>query len=150
MPIKAVQLLAIIFTALALVPGGAHLIELPNKIGMPRDDYMIVQQIYRGWALSGFVLAAALAFTLALTIMSRGQTLPFVFAAAGFALLLATLAAFFIWVFPVNRATHDWTVATEDFRQLRAQWEYTHAANAIATFAALVATVAASLAWSGR
>ena len=36
-----------ILTALALVPAGAHLFELPNKIGLAQDQYFIVQSIYR-------------------------------------------------------------------------------------------------------
>jgi hypothetical protein len=33
MPLRIVQFLSIILTALALVAGGAHLFALPNKIG---------------------------------------------------------------------------------------------------------------------
>jgi hypothetical protein len=51
MKVRILQFTAIILTALALVPAGAHVLELPNKIGLDRDHYMIVQQIYRGWAL---------------------------------------------------------------------------------------------------
>jgi hypothetical protein len=29
--------------------------ELPNKIGSPADQYVLVQQIYRGWALFGIL-----------------------------------------------------------------------------------------------
>ena len=51
-------------TALALVPAGAHLFELPNKIGLDQEPYFIVQGIYRGWALFGIVLFGALAANL--------------------------------------------------------------------------------------
>ncbi|HEV8657074.1 MAG TPA: hypothetical protein VGS96_00470 [Thermoanaerobaculia bacterium] len=37
----------------------AHLFELPNKIGLSRDDYPTVQQIYRGWALAGILVLGA-------------------------------------------------------------------------------------------
>jgi hypothetical protein len=47
-------------TSLALVPGGAHLAALPNKMAMARTDYFIVQQIYAGWSLFGIVLFGAL------------------------------------------------------------------------------------------
>jgi hypothetical protein len=36
MTVRAIQFLAIIISALALVPSGAHLAALPNKIGMPQ------------------------------------------------------------------------------------------------------------------
>ena len=57
---RVVQFLAIAFTALALVPAGAHLFELPNQIGLPQDDYFVAEGIYRGWALFGVVLFGAL------------------------------------------------------------------------------------------
>ena len=44
---------AVVFVALALVPAGAHLSELANKVTLPPDQYLVVQQIYRGWALFG-------------------------------------------------------------------------------------------------
>jgi hypothetical protein len=34
----AVQLLVVVLTALALVPAGAHLLELPDKIGLPQEQ----------------------------------------------------------------------------------------------------------------
>ena len=57
---KALQFLAIVLTALALVPGGAHFFSLPNKIHLTEGNYFIVQNIYRGWALFGIVLFGAL------------------------------------------------------------------------------------------
>jgi hypothetical protein len=35
-------------SALVLGPALAHLLELPNKIGLPREEYFIVQKAYRG------------------------------------------------------------------------------------------------------
>jgi hypothetical protein len=35
--------LALVLTALALVPAGAHLFALPNKIGLAQEQYFIVQ-----------------------------------------------------------------------------------------------------------
>jgi hypothetical protein len=68
------QFLAIVLIALALVPGGAHLLELPNKIGLSQEQYFTVQGIYLGWALpAGVVLIGALAASLVLTIMLRGR-----------------------------------------------------------------------------
>ena len=56
---KTVQLAAIVLTAIAMAAGWAHLLELPNKIGLSWDDYLTVQQIYRGWALLGVVVIGA-------------------------------------------------------------------------------------------
>jgi len=92
---RAVQFLAIVLTAVALVPAGAHLVELPNKIGLAQEPYFIVQNIYRGWALFGIVLIGALAANLALTIVLRRQRAASWLALASFLLVALTLAVFF-------------------------------------------------------
>jgi hypothetical protein len=69
--LKAVYFTSLLFTALSLAPGLAHLLELPNKIHLPAQEYLTVQQIYRGWALLGIALFLAFASNLALTVMTR-------------------------------------------------------------------------------
>jgi hypothetical protein len=139
--LKVVQFLAVMATALALVPAGAHLFALPNKIGLAAEQYIIVQGIYRGWALFGFVLIPAIIANLALAVMRRGRGLPFVLAVAAFLCIGATLAIFFIWTYPANQATDNWTTIPANWAVLRDHWEYAHATNAIVTFGALCALV---------
>jgi hypothetical protein len=139
MGLRVTQFLAIVLTALALVPAGAHLFELPNKIGLAEDAYFVVQNIYRGWALFGIVLFGALAANLALAIMVRRQRAPFRLAFAAFLLVAATLVIFFTWTYPANQATSNWTVVPANWQELRTQWEYAHATNAVLTFMALCA-----------
>jgi cytochrome bd-type quinol oxidase subunit 2 len=150
MALKTLQFAAIVLVALSLVPGGAHLIELPGKIGLDREQYFTVQQIYRGWALSAIPLLGALLATLALTILSRQQWLPFLFSAASFVFLLVTLVTFFTWIYPINQATDNWTAAPENWQALRTQWEYMHAINAVITLGALVSALLSALTWSSR
>src|SRR6266446_6115887 len=50
MALRLIQFLAIMLTALALVPRGTHLAALPNKMAMAQAAYFIAQQIYAGWA----------------------------------------------------------------------------------------------------
>jgi hypothetical protein len=139
MAIKLLQFLALILTALVLIPAGAHLFELPNKIGLAQDQYFVVQGIYRGWALFGVVLLPAVAVILALTIALWRRGTAFRSALVAFVCMAATLAIFFAWTYPANVATANWTVAPENWAALRRQWEYAHAANAVLTFVALCA-----------
>jgi hypothetical protein len=143
--LRAVQFLAVVLTALALVPGGAHLFELPNKIGLEQEPYFIVQSIYRGWALFGIVLFGALAANLALAILLRRRRASFWLALAAFVLIAATLAVFFTWTYPANQATANWTVVPAHWRELRLDWEYAHAANAVLTFLSLCAVTLSTL-----
>ena len=139
MGLRLTQFLAVVLTALALVPAGAHLAELPNKIGLDQEAYFIVQSIYAGWALFGIALFGALGANLALAIMVRRQRAPFWLALAAFLLVAATLVIFFIWTYPANQATSNWTVVPANWQQLRTTWEYAHATNAVLTFLALCA-----------
>jgi hypothetical protein len=148
MNIRPVQFFTIILTALALVPVGAHLLELPNKLPLDEPSYMVVQSIYRGWALLGVILIAATAANAGAAILVRRQTMPMGFAAAAAVLLAVTLVVFATWTFPANQVTNNWTIVTKSWQSLRFQWEYSHAANAILTFLALCSTTASSLCWS--
>jgi hypothetical protein len=144
--LKGLQFIVVVLLALALVPVGAHLLALPNKIDLPQQDYFIVQAIYLGWALpTGVVLVGAIVASLVLAIMLRGAGPRFWLALAGFVLIASTLVVFFIWTQPANAATINWTVVPENWQALRTQWEYSHATNAVLTFAALCAVLASTL-----
>ena len=145
MALRLVQFLTIMLTALALVPSGAHLAALPNKMAMAQAAYFVAQQIYAGWALFGIVLFGALLANLAHAIVLRKLGRSFGYALASFLLIAANLAIFFLWTLPTNQATNNWTIVPKNWNELRIQWEYSHAANAVVTFAALVCVVIAVL-----
>lgn len=145
MGLRICQFLAIVFTAIALVPGGAHVLSLLAKIELPEQPYFTVQQIYRGWAWLGVAIAAAILANLASALLVRGQTRPFCLSLAACLLIAATLAVFFVWTYPTNQVTGNWTNVPDNWEQLRSQWEYSHAANAVITFVALICSVLAAL-----
>ncbi|HNR14291.1 MAG TPA: DUF1772 domain-containing protein [Thermodesulfobacteriota bacterium] len=149
MRLKTVYALSLLFTALALAPALAHLLELPNKILLPREEYLTVQQIYRGWALLGVVVAGALISTLALTIAVRKKRKPFFFALIAFLCIVGTQVFFWTYTFPANQATHNWTMLPENWTELRRQWEYSHAASAVLNLIGLAAMIASVLSRDG-
>ena len=79
MRMTVVQLIAIITTALYLVPTGAHLFELPNKVALTPTEYLTVQKIYASWSLFGVVIGMALLATLARTLLARADRTSFAF-----------------------------------------------------------------------
>src|SRR5436190_13214874 len=93
MALRLIQFLAIILTALALVPSGAHLAALPNKMAMAQETYFIAQQIYAGWALFGIVLFGALAANLAHALLLLKLGRLFGCALASFLLIAVNLAS---------------------------------------------------------
>jgi hypothetical protein len=139
--IKSLQLVTILFVAVAMSAAWAHLLELPNKMALSREDYLVVQQIYGGWALLGIVVIGALILTTALALALRGRGRPFFFALAAAVCVALSLAIFFTFTFPANQATQNWTVLPAEWESLRRRWEYSHAAGAILYFAALASLV---------
>jgi hypothetical protein len=139
------QFLAIALTGLALIPSGAHFFELPGKIGLPQDQYFAVQHIYNGWALFGIPLFAALAVDLLLAITLYRQKVAFGLTVAAFLLIALSLVLFFIWVYPANQATQNWTQIPADWETLRAHWEWTHALNAVLMFLSFLLITLSSL-----
>jgi hypothetical protein len=142
---RVVAFLAVMLTALALVPGGAHLAEMPNKMALGEREYFIVQDIYRGWAWFGIALCGALAANLALALLLRRDGLAGALALAAAALVSASLVVFFVWTFPANQATANWTRVPASWQEMRRQWESSHAAGAALNLLALGAVTAASL-----
>lgn len=136
MVLKTIQFLAVTLTALALAPSGLHLLGLAN-IALQQDTYYVVEHGYRGRALLGAVLIAALIANAVLAVLVRNRPAPFWFAALGSVAVAATLANFFVWIYPANQLTATWV--PDSWESLRRQWEYGHGANTILTFIGLCA-----------
>jgi len=115
--VKTVYFISLLFAALALTPAFAHLLELPNKINLSRENYLTVQQNYRGWALTGFFVAGALLSTLVLTIIVRRQRKPFIFASIALLCIAGTQVVFWTHTNPANQATNNWTMLPENWAE---------------------------------
>jgi hypothetical protein len=142
---RVVRFLAIVLTGVALIPSGAHLLEMPNKMNLPADRYFVVQQIYAGWALWGVVQLAALGAVVALAVDARRDPRRFRLAVLGVAAILVFFAVIFTWTWPANQATLNWTRTHPDWEQLRRSWEVSHALNAVILLLGFGAVVSAAM-----
>jgi len=135
------RLATLALMAIILVPGGAHLFELPAKIGLERAAYFTVQGIYAGWALFGIPIIVAILANGSLAMVERRRNPAAArWAGAAAALVLVSLAVFLLWIFPANQETANWTRQPEGWEVLRRHWEWGHAANALIVFGAYLAT----------
>jgi hypothetical protein len=137
---------SIFFCGLALVPSAAHALELPNKIHLSRDEYLVAQKLYRGWQRVAPIVILALVFTAILVVSSRTRG-PWTEAAAiiAFLSIAATQGVFWAFTYPVNRATKNWTQPPPNWELLRRRWEYSHAASAVLNLLAFAAAILATL-----
>jgi hypothetical protein len=126
--------IVLLLAALVLATGMAHLLEMPHKMQLTQESYGAVQYIYTGWALLGIIQAGAVIATFLLYLRSQ-RSAPIL---AALICLVLTLVIFFIWTYPVNRITQNWSVLPVNWEALRRQWEYSHAANAVLELTAYI------------
>jgi hypothetical protein len=99
--------------------------------------------------LLGFVVFGALAFNLLLSVQLRHQRRPQSWAIFALLCIIATQIVFWLFTYPTNQATANWTIVPENWRELRAQWEYSHAAAALLNLVAMGSLVLSLLSWRG-
>jgi SNF family Na+-dependent transporter len=139
MSLKLAHLIALAFTALALATALAHLLALPNKIGLSAEDYLTVQRIYRGWALLSIFEVIALLGILVMAVKVGTGNESFHRILIALLCVTAALIVFFTATYPVNRQTSNWTMLPVNWQRLRLQWEYSHAIRAVLYGAAFFA-----------
>src|SRR5215813_1630352 len=138
------RFLSLLSTALLLGPALAHLPELPNRLKLLGADFLAVQQVYRGWAMLGFVVVALLS-TLFLTIMVRNRPKAFAFTLIALLCIVGTQIVIWRHAYPAKQPTLNWTLLPAIWQELRQQWEYSHAASAVLNLMALGALILSAL-----
>ena len=114
--ISIVQILMLICLGIILVPAGAHLFELPNKMALAPADYMITQRIYAGWAWFGLpiFLSMALLAIHAVHWFETTRSAMWLSLIAVVALIAVTQTIFWSFTQPMNELTQNWTVTPAD------------------------------------
>jgi hypothetical protein len=142
---KVALFFALMVTALALGPALAHLLELPNKIALPRDAYFTVQQIYAGWSLLGVVLLVQLVSLAAVIAFADSDRRLRICAIVALLCLVGAQVLFWVFTYPANAATANWKVQPDNWEALRLQWEYSHAGGALLQLVAMASLIIGAL-----
>jgi hypothetical protein len=138
--LRSFWLATLLLTALGLVMGGAHLLELPVRMHYEPYFYMqVTSTLYRYFALVGGplqVLALILSTVLTWRVRERSAYRSTLL---GTLCLALSLLLWFMFVQPVNAAWFQAlrsgpTDAVEAYAQLRNRWEYGHVAAFVAWF----------------
>ena len=75
----------------------------------------------------------------------RGHPTAFMPALVACLCIVGTQIVFWTFTFPVNRMTVNWTVLPDNWADLRARWEYSHAASAGLNAGAVIALIVSLL-----
>lgn len=156
--LKFVSLFLVVAT---VVPSVAHVLELPGKLRLTREQYFAVQPIYYpGFTIAGMAEPVSILVLIALVVMTPVGTVNFWLLIG--TTLLAALAHLLYWILtaPVNKV---WlrnetisnsaqrffdagaNIADADWTLLRDRWERSHVLRAIASVVAFGLLAAALL-----
>jgi hypothetical protein len=158
--LMALQVVTLLFVAIAMALTLAHALELPGKMRLSKDEYLTVQPIYYpGFTVGGAAEPLSLLLLIAL-MLATPQGLPLWLTAGAFATLAAAHAIYWLLTHPVNNfwlkdvelkglggtffavgsgrggTTGDWTA-------LRNRWEFSHVVRAVLALTSLVLLTAA-------
>ena len=136
---------ALLASALALGAGLAHAYELPNKLLLSREDYLVVQRIYSGWNRIAGIIGLQLVALLTAIYLHRDQRNVFWWTVLAFLGIALAQVVFWLYTFPANQATLDWTVTPANWQLLRDQWEFSHMGAALLQLMAFMALCSAVL-----
>ena len=125
------RFITILFAVITLCALIAHLLELPGKINLSKENYLVVQSIYQGWSWLGIFEIGAVLFTMTWTIVDNRKKKIFPLLLTALLCFMVSIAIFFIFTYPANKATLNWTQLPDDWQILQKNWEYSHAARAI-------------------
>jgi hypothetical protein len=81
----------------------------------------------------------ALVTTGIVAVLVRARPAEFYPTLAAALCIALSLVVFFLFTFPANQQTRNWTTLPHNWEKLRQQWEYSHAVGAILYFVALSA-----------
>ena len=124
----------------------AHAFELAHKIDLPREQYFVVQQIYRGWdKFAAVVLLLQIIALVSAAFLARRDRQLIVPILLAMLCIAASQVLFWTYTFPANRATSNWAVQPDNWETLRLHWEYSHLASAGLQFVAVTCLIIAAL-----
>jgi hypothetical protein len=125
------RFITIFFEVITLSALLTHLLELPGKINLSKENYQVVQGIYRGWSWLGIFEIGAIFLTLIWTLADSRKKRIFPFLLTALLCFIISITIFFIFTFPANNTTVNWTQLPGDWQLLQKNWEYSHAVRAV-------------------
>lgn len=100
---NVVGALAALLTAVAMAPALAHALEVPGKLRLARDEYLVVQRIYYpGFTIAGSIEFPSIIVTAIALALTETASPDFTLRAIGLVALVGMQAVYWLRVHPVN------------------------------------------------
>jgi hypothetical protein len=154
--LHAIQIAAVVLTALAMAPALAHAFEFPGKKRLDKGSYVSAQAIYYpGFTVLGITEPGALIAIAVLLFLTPRHGPAFFLTVLALVCVLGMQAVYWLFTHPTNRywlASAGTTLSnagnrffaarsvidTADWTKLRDRWEYSHIARAGLSFLSFI------------
>jgi hypothetical protein len=158
----ALEVLTVMLAAVTMSLALAHALELPGKLRLGREQYLVVQTIYYpGFTLGGIAEGVVILAAIALLVLTPVGSVQFWLISGALAAFVVVQAIFWLMTQPVNKY---WLIKTDlsrvatrffeagsaaaaaDWIVMRDRWERSHVLRAIAaSFGLLLLAVAVTI-----
>ena len=133
--LKSWRFVTIMAVAVLMTMGFTHLWQLPPRLTYDGVLWLDSLTFYIKFGPAGpgpVIEVAALLSTVLLLFMVRGRRPAFALTLTALIALALSTAAYWLFIYPVNRELLTWTAETlpQNWTDFRDQWEYAHAARA--------------------
>jgi hypothetical protein len=157
------HVLCVLLAAVAMALALAHALEMPGKLRLSREDYLVVQPIYYpGFTFGGIAEPLGLLATALLLFLTPAGSREFWLILIALLGLVAMQAVYWVVTHPINRfwlrdeglggagadffafdPTRRAGAGDDEWTALRNRWEYSHVARALLGIVSLLALVVA-------
>lgn len=160
------QVICVLLTSVAMALSLAHALELPGKLRLDKESYLIVQKIYYpGFTVGGFGEVLGLVAILALLLLTPTENPAFGWTLASFAALFVMHGTYWVLTHPVNKfwlkdqelkgaGAGFFGIGTQKreqpedsdddlWKRYRNRWEFSHVVRAVLAMLSLVLLVIA-------
>jgi hypothetical protein len=129
MLLRFLQFLAVILMGVQLGVSYAHFMQMPGKLTLPLDCYILVQnQVISYRVKLAFIEIPSIASATAATVLIRNHRKAFWLTLIGAACMVLMWAIWAIWIQPINQQIDGWaaTTAPSNWVDIRYQWHFYH------------------------
>jgi hypothetical protein len=129
MILRLFQVLAVILMGVQLGVSYAHFMQMPGKLGLPLDCYILVQnQVISYRVKLAFIEIPSIISAVAATVLLRNHRKAFWLALIGSVSIVLMWAIWAIFIQPINQQIDGWTVTNfpRNWSDIRYQWHFYH------------------------
>lgn len=129
MLLRLFQVLAVILMGVQLGVSYAHFMQMPGKLGLPLDCYILVQNEVISYRVKlAFIEIPSIISALAATVLLRNHRKAFWLTLIGAISIVLTWAIWSIFIQPINQQIDGWTITNFpiNWSAIRYQWHFYH------------------------